>query len=150
MNPLISTTLAALLGLAFSAASLAATPEDAIKYRRGIFAAQQWNMVTMGEVVKGKKPYDKSDFLKRAENLAALSKMFIEGFTVEGAEKGESDAKPEIWFEMNKFKGAADKLGAETAKLVQAAQSGDLGAIKTQFGDVQKVCKGCHENFRNK
>lgn len=150
MNHSTSATFAALLGLVFSASTFAATPEDAIKYRQGVFAAQKWNMITMGEVVKGEKPYDKSDFAKRAENLVTLSKMFLEGFTYEGSDKGESKAKPEIWATMEKFKGGAEKLSAETAKLAQAAQGGDLNTIKTQFGDVQKACKGCHDNFRNK
>jgi len=28
------------------------------------------------------------------------------------------------------------------------AQTGDLDAIKTQFGETGKSCKGCHEDFR--
>ena len=81
MNHRTTTTLIALLGLAFSAATLATTPEEAIKYRQGILTAQKWNMSTMGEMVKGLKPYDKEDFAKRAANLALLSKMLLEGFT---------------------------------------------------------------------
>lgn len=141
---------AAGLGLAFSAGIFAATPEDAIKHRQGIFAAQKWNMVNMGDMVKGERPYDKTDFARRAENLAALSKMFIEGFVAEGADKGESHAKPEVWTMPEKFKARADKLGNETAKLAQTAQGGDWDSIKMQFAEVQKNCKGCHDNFRNK
>lgn len=43
---------------------------------------------------------------------------------------------------MEKFKDGVDKVNAESAKLVQAARSGDLAAIKTQFAEVGKVCKG--------
>lgn len=150
MNYRASTTLIALLGFAFSAATLAATPEEAIKYRQSILTAQKWNMVTMGDMVKGVKPYDKEDFAKRAANLAVLSKMLLEGFTAEGADKGESESRAEIWIMPDKFKAAAEKLNAESTKLAQAAQGGDLKVIKTQFGEVQKTCKGCHENFRNK
>ena len=149
MNHRTTTTLIALLGLAFSAATLATTPEEAIKYRQGILTAQKWNMSTMGEMVKGLKPYDKEDFAKRAVNLALLSKMLLEGFTAEGADKGESGAKAEVWVMPEKFKEGSEKLGVEATKLVQAAQGGDLKAIKTQFGEVQKACKGCHKNFRN-
>ena len=107
-------------------------------------------MNAMGAMVKGEKPYDKAEFLKRAENLAALNKMALEGFTHEGADKAESKAKPEVWTSMDKFKGGVDKVNAESGKLVVAAQGGDLAAIKTQFGEVGKVCKNCHENFKNK
>ncbi|MEK6663744.1 MAG: cytochrome c [Pseudomonadota bacterium] len=150
MNRFASTTLITLLGLAFSAATFAAKPEEAIKYRQGVMAAQGWNMNAMGAMVKGEKPYDKAEFAKRAVNLAALNKMALEGFTIEGSDKGETKAKPEIWTSMDKFKGGVDKLNAESAKLAQAAQGDDLNAIKAQFGEVGKVCKGCHDNFRNK
>ena len=150
MNHYLSTALVSLLGLAFSATTFAAKPEEAVKYRHGVMAAQSWNMNAMGAMVKGEKPYDKAEFLKRAENLAALNKMALEGFTHEGADKAESKAKPEVWTSMDKFKGGVDKVNAESAKLVLAAQGGDLAAIKTQFGEVGKVCKNCHENFKNK
>ena len=150
MKRFASAALIATLSLSFSAAALAAKPEDAIKYRQGVMAAQGWNLNAMGAMVKGEKPYDKAEFLKRAENLAALNKMVLEGFTVEGADKGDSKTKPDVWTSMEKFKGGVDKVNAESAKLVQVAQSGDLAAIKTQFGEVGKVCKNCHENFRVK
>lgn len=146
----VSATLTALIGLTFSASSFAAKPEDAVKYRQGVMAAQGWNMNAMGAMVKGEKPYDKAEFLKRAENLAALNKMALEGFTVEGADKADSKTKADAWTSMDKFKGGVDKVNAESAKLVQAAQGGDLNAIKAQFGEVGKTCKGCHDNFRNK
>ena len=80
----------------FSAATFAVKPEDAIKYRQGVMAAQGWNFGAMGAMVKGEKPYDKAEFARRAENLAALSKMSLEGFTIEGSDKGKSKAKPEF------------------------------------------------------
>lgn len=125
-------------------------PEDAIKYRRGVMAAQGWNFKDMGAVVKGEAPYNKEAFAQRAANLAALSKMGLEGFTIAGSDKGETKAKPEAFAEMDKFKGGMNKLETETAKLAQVAAGGDLGAIKAQFGEVGKLCKGCHDNFRVK
>jgi cytochrome c556 len=125
-------------------------PEDAIKYRRGVMAAQGWNMNAMGAMVKGAKPFDKAVFEQHAQNLAALSKMGVEGFMVPGSDKGETKAKPELFTEMDKFKGGMQKLGMESTKLAQVAASGDMGAIKAQFGETGKVCKGCHDNFRSK
>ena len=150
MNRFTFTTLVTLLGLTFSTVAVADKAEDAIKYRQGIMAAQAWNVGAMGAMVKGEKPYDKAEFAKRAENLAALSKMTLEGFTIQGSDKGKTKAKPELWSQMEKFTGGADKLAAEAAKLSQVAQGGDLEAIKPQFGETAKVCKGCHDNFREK
>lgn len=145
-----SAALIAALGFAISTATFAAKSEDAIEYRKGVMAAQGWNFGAMGAMVKGERPYDKAEFLKRAENLAALSKMSLEGFTVEGSEKGKTKAKAEVFLDAEKFKGGMDKLATESAKLVTVAQGGDMAAIKPQFNEVAKVCKGCHDNFRSK
>lgn len=145
-----STALITTLGLMISSATFAAKSEDAIEYRQGVMAAQGWNFSAMGAMVKGERPYDKAEFLKRAENLAALSKMSLEGFTVEGSETGKTKAKPEVFLDMEKFKGGTEKLATESNKLVTVAQGGDMGAIKAQFNEVAKVCKGCHDNFRKK
>lgn len=139
--------LLGVLGLTMSMTALAAKPEDAIKYRRGVMAAQGWNMGNLAAMVKGEKPFDKAEFAQRAANLAALSKMAPEGFAVPGSDQGDTKAKPEA-FTDGKFKGGLDKLSAETAKLAQVAAGGDLAAIKPQFGEVAKLCKGCHDNYR--
>ena len=138
------------IGLVWSASALAASPEEAIKFRQGVFTAQQWNMQIMSRMVKGDVDYDKAEFSKRAQNLAELSKMFYEGFLVKDSDIGDTKAKPEIWTSMDKFKAGSDKLVSEAAKLVAVSQGNDIKAIKTQFGDTQKVCGGCHDNFRNK
>lgn len=139
---------ASALMLTMSMTALAAKPEDAIKYRRGVMAAQGWNMGNLAAMVKGEKPFDKAEFAQRAANLAALSKMAPEGFTVAGSDQGDTKVKPEAFTEADKFKGGMEKLATETAKLAQVAAGGDLAAIKPQFGEVAKLCKGCHDNYR--
>lgn len=144
------TSFVMLVGLVWSASTLAATAEEAIKFRQGIFTAQQWNMQIMNRMVKGDMPYDKAEFSKRAQNLAELSNMFYEGFLIKDSDIGDTKAKSEIWTSMEKFKAGSDKLVSEAAKLVLVAQGSDIKAIKTQFGDTQKVCGACHDNFRSK
>ena len=144
------TSFAVVVGLVISASTLAASPEEAIKYRQGIFNAQQWNMQIMGRMVKGDEPYDKAEFAKRAQNLAEMSTKFYEGFLIKDSDIGDTKAKPELWTSMDKFKAGSDKLISEAAKLVLISQGDDLKAIKTQFGDTQKVCSNCHDKFRNK
>ena len=139
-----------LIGLVWSASSHAASPEEAIKYRQGVFTAQQWNMQIMNRMVKGDMPYDKAEFTKRAQNLAELSNMFYEAFLIKDSDIGDTKAKSEVWTSMDKFKAGSDKLASEAAKLVLASQGSDFKVIKTQFGDTQKVCGACHDNFRNK
>jgi cytochrome c556 len=57
-------------------------------------------------------------------------------------------AKAEIWSNPSDFE-AAQKLFADAAaKLNKSASSGDVAAVKAQFGDVGKSCKNCHDTFR--
>ncbi|HWK72937.1 MAG TPA: cytochrome c [Povalibacter sp.] len=57
-------------------------------------------------------------------------------------------AKAEIWSKPEDF-AAAQKLFADQAKkLHAAANSGDVAAVKAQFGETGKACKNCHDNFR--
>lgn len=134
--------------LALSVLSVQASEvEDAIEYRQGVFTALKWNLMPMGAMVKGEMPYDQAEFTMRAERLAALSPMALEGF-VEGSDGGESEAKPEVWTEMDKFSAGFDTMHSSATALVEASRSGDLDKIRPAFGEVAKSCKGCHDNFR--
>ena len=48
------------------------------------------------------------------------------------------------------FMQAARKFENETAKLAADAKTGDLDAIKAQFGATAKACKDCHGEFKSK
>jgi cytochrome c556 len=69
--------------------------------------------------------------------------------TGSGPETGaKTRAKAEIWSKPQDFE-AAQKLFAERAsKLNDAAGTGDIAAVRTQFGEVGKACKNCHDTFR--
>jgi hypothetical protein len=67
---------------------------------------------------------------------------------IEGTDKGDTKAKPEIWSESDKFKAAAAKMQEEMAKLNVAAKAGNLDAIKVAVGETGKQCKGCHDTYR--
>lgn len=125
-------------------------PDRAIKFRQGIMQAQGWNAGMMGAMVKGEKPYNKDEFLTRATYLDQLVQMAWEGF-IPGSDQGApTKAKPEIWKEPAKFKQYQTEVQAATPKLVAAAKTGDMNAIKPAFGDVGKACSNCHDDFRAK
>ncbi|WP_428832368.1 c-type cytochrome [Chromobacterium piscinae] len=65
-----------------------------------------------------------------------------------GSAAGKTDAKPEIWSKPADWQKAIDNHKAATAKLKQVALTGDLAAIKAQFGATQQTCKACHKDFR--
>ncbi|MBM0103884.1 cytochrome c [Steroidobacter sp. S1-65] len=65
-----------------------------------------------------------------------------------GPEAGKTDALPAIWAKPAEFKKAMQMFSDAAPKLQAAADSGNVAAIKTAFGDVGKACKNCHEQFR--
>ena len=65
-----------------------------------------------------------------------------------GPEAGKTRALAEIWTRPNDFVAAQKVFSDAAPKLLAAANSGDIGAIKTEFGAVGKSCKNCHDTFR--
>lgn len=152
MNRLIRSTLLAALGGAALAAALPAAaqfakPEDAIKYRKAGMTVMAAHFGRVAAMANGKIPFDANAAAANAEIAAYMSKLPFAGF-VEGTDKGDTKAKPEIWSEMDKFRGGATKMQDEMAKLSVAAKGGDMAAIKAAAGEVGKACKGCHDNYR--
>ncbi len=64
-----------------------------------------------------------------------------------GSDKGATKMKSEALGDPAKFKEAAQRMESEAAKLASAAKSGDVNASKTQFGELGKSCKNCHDKF---
>lgn len=132
-----------------SMATLAAPkPFEAIEYRQGIFKAVKWNFGPMGDMVKGKTEFNAAEFSRRADNLAALSKMPLEGF-IPGTYASKTAALPAIESEWDTFAKGMETFAANSAALADAAKGGDMNAIRPAFMKVAQSCKGCHDNFKD-
>ena len=145
-----------LVGLVFVAGALSgayaqfAKPEDAIKYRKSVMFLIAQHFGRMGAVVKGKAAYDQQAFTRNATVVEALSHLPWEASMAPGTDKGDTTLNAAVFAQQAEFKAGAQAFEASTAKLVSVSEGGDLSAIKTQFGEVGKSCKGCHEKFRTK
>lgn len=135
------------LTLAVPAQAQFAKPEDAVKYRKAGFTVMAAHFGRLGAMANGRAPYDAKVASENADVVLTLSKLPWAAFG-EGADKGETRAKPEIWKESAKFKDAGDKMQAEIVKLNVAAKAGNLDALKAAFGPAAASCKACHDNFR--
>lgn len=131
-------------------ASAQAKPEDQIKMRKAALTIVSWNFGAIGGMVKGQRPYDQAEAVKRAEAVAFASTLPWEAFGKGTETGGDTRALPEIWQQPEKFKAAQDRFVSEAAKLVQAAKTGDQGQLKSQFGATAKACSACHDDFRRK
>ncbi len=123
--------------------------EDAVKYRQSAFSLMGTHFSHVGDVVKGKRPYDQKTVAKDLAVVQMLSHLPFGAFPAKSDIKG-SKAKPVIWKEQKKFQNAAKTSQEAIDKLVVANQSGDLGVLKTAFGTAGKSCKACHDDFRRK
>ena len=132
---------------ALPAAAQFAKPEDAIKYRKSAFTVMGNHFGRVGAMVNGRVPWDAKAVETNVEIAAMMSKLPYVAF-VEGTDKGDTRAKPEIWSEADKFRTAASTMQDEMAKLNAAAKTGNQDAIKAQFGKVGQSCKACHDNYR--
>ncbi|MDK2776833.1 MAG: cytochrome c [Pseudomonadota bacterium] len=138
---------AALAGIS-SAALAAPKPFEAIEYRQGIFKAVKWNFGPMGDMMKGKTEFNAEEFKSRADNLAALSKMPLEGF-VAGTYSSKTAALPAIEDDWETFAKGMESFQTASAALAEAAKTGDKGEIGPAFMQVAKTCKGCHDQFKD-
>ncbi len=146
-NITVTLGLLASIALALPAQAQFAKPEDAIKYRKASYTLMAAHFGRLGAMAQGKATFDAKLAAENADVLAVVSKLPYAAF-VEGSDKGETRAKPEIWKESAKFKEAADKNQAEVAKLVTAAKTGNLDNLKAAFGSAAPTCKACHDSFR--
>ncbi|MEJ2395876.1 MAG: cytochrome c [Candidatus Thiodiazotropha sp.] len=138
--------------VAFGATSIAVSKERdpnerAIAAREAAFTLMAANFGPMGAMAKGKTPFDQEQFAKRAANLEVLSKMPWE-FFIPGSDKGDTEAKPEVWSNPDDYKAKAEKFQQEVAKLVEVSKGSDQKAMFAQVGATAKTCKSCHEKYK--
>jgi cytochrome c556 len=150
MKKLIASLLAiGAASISFTAAAQFAKPEDAVKYRKAAFSVTAAHFGRMGAMAQGKAPFDAKIALENAEIVANMAKLPWHAFG-EGTETSETKAKPEVWKQPAKFKEAADKLQAESIKLLAATKTGKEDAFKAAFTATAGTCKACHDDFKNK
>lgn len=137
------------LATALPAAAQFQKPEDAIKYRKAAFTLMGNHMGRLGAMAQGKAPFDAKAAADNAAILDTVSKLPYVAF-LEGTDKGDTKAKPEVWKNWDKFRTAAIKMQEEVSKLSATARTPGLTVeqLKTAVGAVGGTCKGCHDDYR--
>ena len=146
----LATGVALALGVGVAANALAQVkPEILVKQRQAAMTLQGKYLGPIGAMMKGAAPYNADIVALNATFLENLSRMPWDGF--QPSTSGEkSDAKPEVYKDMAKFRAAADALESAAAKLGAVARAKDEAGVKASFGAVAKACGGCHDDFRVK
>lgn len=123
-------------------------PDDAVKYRKAALTLMNTHMGRLGAMVSGRVPFDAKLAQENAQVVADIARQPWAGFAP-GTERLSNGAKPEIWTEQAKFKEHADRMVADSAKLLTASKTNNLDALKAAFGATANSCKACHDSFRN-
>ena len=146
----LMTGVALALGVGMATNAVAqAKPDVLVAQRQAAMKLQGKYLGPIGAMMKGAVPYNADVVALNATFLENLARMPWDGF--QQSTSGEkSDAKPEIYTDMAKFRAAADTLQAETVKLGTAARAKDEAGVKAAFGGVAKACGSCHDAFRVK
>jgi cytochrome c556 len=145
---LAASAVTALLACGQAAAQFK-NPDDAIEYRQGALTVMSNHFSRIGAMASGKVPFDAKAVQANADLVVTLARLPWSAF-VEGSDKGDTAARPEVWSQADKFKAASQKLEDATVKLAAAAKTGDQDAVKTAFSATGEACKACHDDFRKK
>ena len=140
-------TVGVLAASLFAAAAQATgDPDEAIKYRQLVMRSNSLHIGAIAAILKGKVPYV-GHIVFHARALRDDSLMYDDIFPTD-SNLGLTRAKPEIWQQPEKFKAAVIAFQEASAVLLQAAESGVMGAVGAVVGAVGKSCGGCHNPFR--
>ncbi|WP_319239833.1 cytochrome c [uncultured Propionivibrio sp.] len=143
--------LALLAGFAGSVlAQQSLKPEDVIKTRKAAFSFMSWNMGKIKANVDG--TFNKEQVVAAANAVAAVANSGLGTLFVPGTDKDIGDQKtrlkPEFFQQPDKAKEVGTNFNREANELAKVAATGDVAAIKAQFGKTGATCKACHDNFR--
>ena len=121
--------------------------DAAIKYRQSAMSLQGNHLARIFAMANGQVPFDAKVAADQIEIVAMLNRLQFAAF-IDGSDKGNTRAKPEIWAEKDKFTAAINKSQDDIAKLVAAGKTGSLDQIKTAAGAVGQSCKACHDAYQ--
>lgn len=123
--------------------------EAAIKYRQSVMTVKNNHLARVFAMVNGQVPFDAKVAAENIEIVNMLSgNAQFASFMVDGSDKGNTRAKPEIWTEKDKWNAAIVKSQEDMAKLVAAGKAGNLDQIKAAAGAVGASCKACHDAYQ--
>ena len=122
-------------------------PAGLIKYRQFVMQQTEASMGAMTQFMEGKIDF-RPAFAEQAAAVAATAKELGSLFPPGSDTGAKTNAKPDVWAQNMRFRGAGMRFAQEAQKLADAAKAGDADGFKAQFQNVVDRCNACHENFR--
>ncbi len=153
-----TTARLAALAIAFGTLSLAAhaqqaaKPETLIKSRQSAFQLVAYQSSRIKASLDG--TYNKDEVARAATTISAIANSGLGALFPAGTEQGkgwrDTAVKPEFFKDSKRASELTAEFAQEASELAKVAQSGDAAAVKTQYAKLNRTCKACHDDFRNK
>ena len=124
--------------------------EMALANRQSVMTLVGQNFGPMGAMMKGDIPWNDQQFLRWAQDLAAVTSLDIMRGFRPGSGVGKTRAKPAVWDNMEVFREKMEEMSNDAAALALAAEGGDKQAIGAAFQELGGDCKGCHDDYKSK
>lgn len=144
------------IGLILSAATVAAAAgpvEDQIRFRQSAYSFLGWNAAKI-KAQAGDHPetYNKEQVIAAANAIAAVANSGVLELYGPGTNQGTgwkpTRLKAEYFQKQDEVKEIEATFIKEANELQTVAATGDVAAIKAQFGKVGAACKSCHDLVR--
>lgn len=152
MNRKIALTV---LLTASTTAAIAGPIEEQIRFRQSAYSFAAWNVGKIkSQVVDHPETFNKDAVAAAANAIAAVANSGLGSLYGEGTDQGigwkQTRLKPEFFQKKTEVTTAANTFNEAANELAKVAATGDINAIKVQFGKVGESCKGCHDLTRIK
>lgn len=144
-----------LLLTASSTAEMAGPIEEQIRFRQSAYSFLGWNTAKIKkQVVDHPETFNKDYVAAAANAIAAVANSGLGELYGAGTDQGigwkQTRLKPEFFRKKEEVTTAANTFNEAANELAKVAATGDINAIKVQFGKVGESCKGCHDLTRIK
>ena len=116
-----------------------------VKERMMLMKEMANNTKTIGQMLKGKTPFDANEAKLALERLSSLSLETPKVFEVNATDP-KSEAKTAIWDEFDKFTKLSQELAEATEVL--AGSVGTINDLRPALKRVSLGCKACHSKYR--
>ena len=116
-----------------------------VKERMMLMKEMANNTKTIGQMLKGKTPFDANEVKLALERLSSLSLETPKVFKINASDP-KSEARPAIWDEFDEFTRLSKDL-AETS-LVLAGSINSFEDLRPALKGVSSGCKACHRQYR--
>ena len=116
-----------------------------VKERMMLMKEMANNTKAIGQMLKGKTPFDADEAKLALERLSSLSLETPKVFKINASDP-KSEARPAIWDEFDEFTRLSKDL-AETS-LVLAGSIDSIDDLRPALKGVSSGCKACHRQYR--